>query len=249
MRLIYKEHQGISYQKYEFPYCIYAIKEPTDRYVDLYSKGFLPYTNDFSINDEIYYLARSVRIDLQQETLFNYKQKNLFNKLRNLFPDNEITISLVDKERFINDPIFIRWCIVYAKDHFLTEERLQYILSRPYLRQIMQIWHKDRLLANLFLISEDEALFHIWFNFYDTTITQSDFGKWILLQTIMYARRVGYKHYYIGTCYGNKAFYKLTLSPHTSYFNGEGWDLNIEKLKKNIISSLGNDLFFIPCVW
>ena len=67
MRLIYKEHQGISYQKYEFPYCIYAIKEPTDRYVDLYSKGFLPYTNDFSINDEIYYLARSVRIDLQQE--------------------------------------------------------------------------------------------------------------------------------------------------------------------------------------
>jgi len=237
MRLIYKEHKGISYQKYEFPYCVYAVKESTDHYTDLYSRGFLPYSNDFSIQDEIYYLARSVRIDLQKETLFNYKQNNVINKFRKKFPDEEITFRMVDKEQFYDDPIFIRWCLVYAKDHFLTEERLLYILSRPYLRQIMQIWQKDRLLANLFPISEDEELFHIWFNFYDTTITQSDFGKWILLQTIMYARRAGYKHYYIGTCYGNKAFYKLTLSPHTSYFNGEGWDLNIEKLKKNIVSS------------
>lgn len=234
MRLIYKEHKGISYQKYEFPYCVYAVKESTDRYTDLYSKGFLPYSNDFSINDEIYYLARSVRIDLQQETLFNYKQNNVINKFRKKFPDEEITILMVDKEQFIDDPIFIRWCLVYAKDHFLTEERLQYILSRPYLKQIMQIWHNDRLLAYLFPITEDDHLFHIWFNFYDATIKESEFGKWILLQTILYAKRAGYKHYYIGTCYGNKAFYKLTLSPHTGYFNGEGWSEDTRSLKIKI---------------
>ncbi len=231
MRLIYKEHKGISYQKYEFPYCVYAVKETNDRYTDLYSKGFLPYSNDLSINDEIYYLARSVRIDLQQENLFNYKQNNVINKFRKLFPNEEISIRMVDKEQFTNDPIFIRWCLVYAKDHFLKEERLQYILSRPYLRQIMQIWHQDRLLAQLFPIIEDQELFHIWFNFYDTTIKENDFGKWILLQTLQYAKQADFKHYYIGTCYGNKAFYKLTLSPHTSYFNGEGWNEDIRGLK------------------
>lgn len=152
MRLIFKEHKGISYQKYEFPYCVYAIKEP----------------------------------------------------------------------------------LVYAKDHFLTDERLQYILSRPYLKQIMKIEHGDRVLAFLFPIMERPDMFHIWFNFYDTTIQQNDFGKWILLQTIQYAKRADFKHYYIGTCYGIKAFYKLTLSPHTTYFNGETWDLNVDKLKKSL---------------
>lgn len=233
MRLIFKEHKGISYKKYEFPYCVYAIKEPTDRYIDIYSKGFLPYSNDFSINDEIYYLARSVRIDLQQETLFNYKQKNVLNKLGKLFPEKEIIISLVDKEQYIKDPVFIRWCLVYAKDHFLTEERLQYILSRPYLKQIMKIEHGDRVLAFLFPIMEGPDMFHIWYNFYDTSLNQNDFGKWILLQTIQYARKEGFKHYYIGTCYGLSAFYKLTLSPHTTYFNGECWSDELTKLKTN----------------
>jgi len=235
MRLIYKEHKGILYKKYEFPYCVYAIKEQTDLYVDLYSKGFLPYSNDFSIDEEIYYLARSVRIDLQQETLFNYKQKNVLNKLGKLFPEEEITISLLNKEQFIDDPIFARWCLVYAKDHFLTEERLNYILSRPYMKQIMKVQHGDRIVAFLFPIIEGPDMFHIWFNFYDTTIHENDFGKWILLQTIQYAKQAGFKHYYIGTCYGRSAFYKLTLSPHTSYFNGETWDLNVDKLKKSIL--------------
>jgi len=237
MRLIYKEHKGISYQKYEFPYCVYAVKETTDQYTDIYSKGFLPYSNDFSIEDEIYYLARSVRIDLQQKSLFNYKQNNVINKFRKQFTDEEITIQFVNKEKLIHDSVFIKWCLEHAKDHFLTEERLHYILLRPYLKQIMQIWHQDRLLANLFPIMEDEELFHIWFNFYDSSIKQNDFGKWILLQTLLYARKAGYKHYYICTCYGNKAFYKLTLSPHTSYFNGEAWSEDIRGLKNNLTNN------------
>jgi leucyl-tRNA---protein transferase len=234
MRLIFKEHKGILYQKYEFPYCVYAIKESMDSYADLYSKGFLPYSNDFDIQDEIYYLARSIRIDLQCEPLFCFKQKNIFNKFQKVFPFSEIAIQLIDKNLIVEDPEFINWCIIHAKDHFLSEDRLRYILSRPYLKQIMQIKHKDCVLAYLFPIIEAKTLFHIWFSFYDNTISLNDFGKWIILQTIKYAQEHGFKEYYIGTCYGITAFYKLTLSPKTFYFNGEYWDQRVSELRNKI---------------
>ena len=52
MRLLFKENENINYAQYEFPYCVYAIKEKNDLYTDIYKQGFLPYTNDFSISRE-----------------------------------------------------------------------------------------------------------------------------------------------------------------------------------------------------
>ena len=46
MKLIFKEFSVIDYNRYYFPYCVYCIKEQEDTYNDIYSKGFLPYTND-----------------------------------------------------------------------------------------------------------------------------------------------------------------------------------------------------------
>lgn len=233
MQLIYKEHSGINYTNYEFPYCVYGIKEPSDSYHDLYSVGFLPYTNDLTIEEEIYYLARSVRIDLESH-VWKFKQKNVLNKFAPVFPNHHININLVAKEECVTDRGFINWCIDNAKNHFLAEKRLNYILSRPYLTNILKVTFGRDVLAYIYIVSESDTLIHVWFSFYDLNIKMNDFGKWVLLKTIEWSKDKGFKYYYIGTCYSIIALYKLTLSSYTSYFSGREWESNISELKKRL---------------
>lgn len=234
MKLIFKEFSVIDYNRYYFPYCVYCIKEQEDTYNDIYSKGFLPYTNDFNIEDEIYYLARSVKVDLTGK-IWNYKQYNVFNKMSKIFSDADLKIQLLDKQLVIADADFKKWCLQNAKNHFLTEERLNYILSRPYLKNILVLKNTDQVLAYQFVVEENNRFFHTWFSFYDLNININDFGKWIILKVIEWCKSNNYVDYYIGTCYSKHAFYKLTLSPATSYFDGSTWNTDISTLKQKLL--------------
>jgi len=235
MKFQFKEYSGIDYSNYAFPYCVYCIKEENDNYSSIYSKGFLPYTNDLQEKEEIYYLARSVRIELKND-LWNYKQKNILNKFSKIYNNDFIKIELHKKETFLSDRSFENWCLNNAKDKFLTVERLNYIKSRPYLKEIMSISYKDNVLAYLFILNENFNFIHIWYSFYDLTKNQNDFGKWILLKVIEWSKKQDYQYLYIGTCYSISAFYKLTLSLFTTYFNGIEWTDKISDLKKILLT-------------
>lgn len=235
MKLQFREHSGIDYSKYAFPYCVYCLKEENDNYSNIYSKGFLPYTNELQIEEEIYYLARSVRIELMYE-IWNYKQKNIFNKFSKIYNNDFIKIELHKKETYLSDKNFEDWCILNAKNHFLTVERLNYIESRPYLKEIMTISYKDDVLAYLFIVNDNFNFIHTWYSFYDLTKNENDFGKWILLKAIEWSKNQGYQYFYIGTCYSKSAFYKLTLSPFTTYFNGIEWTNKVSDLKKRLLT-------------
>ncbi len=236
MQLKFKEHRGIDYSKYEFPYCVYGIKETSDNYTDIYSKGFLPYTNELDIKEEIYYLARSIRVDLNTK-LWNYKQKNVFNKFSKVYDNEFIKIGLQDKNELKNNPDFRNWCINNAKDGFLSEERLNYILSRPYLKRIITITYKDEILAYIFIVQEEDSFLHVWYSFYNLEIDTNDFGKWILLKIIEWSKENNFSYFYIGTCYSKSAFYKLTLSPFSQYNNGSEWIDDLSGLKKRLLNN------------
>ncbi len=236
MQLKFKEHSGINYKNYEFPYCVYGIKESTDNYTEIYSKGFLPYTNELDINEEIYYLARSIRVDLNTK-LWNYKQKNVFNKFSKLYDNDLINIRLQHKEELMDNPDFRNWCISNAKNSFLSEERLDYILSRPYLQNIMTISYEEEILAYIFIVKEKESFLHVWYSFYNLENTANDFGKWILLKIIEWSKSQGFSYFYIGTCYSKSAFYKLTLSPFSQYYDGSEWFSNLSELKKRLLNN------------
>lgn len=234
MKLQFREHIGVDYSKYAFPYCVYCIKEGKDKYHDIYSKGFLPYTNELDIDEEIYYLARSIRIPLMGE-LWNYKQKNVLNKFSKLYDDDFIKIEVQPKEKYLSDKQFQSWCLRNAKNDFLASERLNYIESRPYLKDIMSVSYKDEILAYLFIIHEGSDFLHVWYSFYDFAKNSNDFGKWILLKVIEWSKNQDYQYFYIGTCYSASAFYKLTLSPRATYFDGSIWNENISELKRRLL--------------
>ena len=234
MKLLFKENENINYAQYEFPYCVYAVLEKGDEYRNLYEQGFLPYSNDLKIQDEIFYLARSIRIDLQNHQ-WKFKQNNVFNKFRPTYPENTLTFELKDKAALIDNKAFRTWCLQNAKNRFLSDERLNYILSRPYLKQVLVISSGKKVLAYLFVISQNKDFVHVWFSFYDLQFSGHDFGKWIILNSIAWAKTQGFSWFYIGTCYSKNALYKLTLSSQTQYFSGNEWNENISDLKKKLL--------------
>ena len=63
MKIIFSEHQTI-YSSYTFSYGVYCIREDKDELVHIYEMGFLPFTGDLDIKKEAFYLARSLRIAL-----------------------------------------------------------------------------------------------------------------------------------------------------------------------------------------
>lgn len=235
MKIIYKEFSVVNYKEYQFPYCVYAIKEQGDHIADIYERGFLPYSNDLAEEKEIYYLARSIRIQLEKP-FFNYKQNNILNKFRAVFKDENLCFSLLKKEELINNADFRNWCIQNARGHFLSSERLVYILSRPYLKDILTISYEGKTLAYLLLIHEPGVFAHVWFSFYNLSLPHNDTGKWILLKTMLWLSQNHYPLFYIGTCYSKPAFYKLMLSTRSSYFDGEKWNEDIHSLKNKLLA-------------
>lgn len=235
MKFLFKEHGNIDYNQYKFPYCIYGIKEQKDTYDAIYEKGFLPFTNNLKEQNEIYYLARSLRIDLKEHH-FKSRQKNILNKFAKCFEEEQIVFKICEKKELVDNPLFLKWCLTNAKNGFLKEERLAYILSRPYLTHILSITHRQNTLAYLFIIQERKAFVHVWYSFYDLNVQLNDFGKWIFLKTIEWAEQQDYKKFYMGTCYSKNAFYKLSLSPATYFFDGCNWVPKITELKKKLLT-------------
>lgn len=233
MKIVYKEFPSINYKEYQFPYCIYLIKEDSDSYRDIYERGFLPYSNDLTVEEEVYYLARSVRIELK-EPFFNYKQHNILNKLKHIFEDDKLHFSLSKKDNLIDNSLFRGWCLKQAKDQFLTRERLHYILSRPYLQDILTLSYDEQTLGHILLVHEPYKFAHVWFSLYDLSLPYNDMGKWVLLKTMQWLYQKEYPFFYIGTGYTISSFYKLMLSPRTSYFDGERWNSDVRSLKKRV---------------
>lgn len=234
MKLLFEENEAIDYEQYQFPYCVYAVKEEGDSYNQLYKNGFLPYTNNLKEENEIYYLARSVKIALSEHHLKS-KQKNILNKLSEIYDDQNLQFELIDKSKLIDDPSFIEWSLRNAKNGFLSAERLSYILKRPYLQQIIRIRYQEDCLAYLYIVHENKDFIHVWYSFYDLRIDHNDFGKWIFLKTIKWAKAQDYSSLFLGTCYAKGAIYKLSLSPATSFFNGQIWDQNTSALKRKLV--------------
>ena len=64
MKIFFSEN-NVDYGTYTFNYAIYAQKESMAELTEIYDKGFLPYTGNINIESDLFYLARSLRVDLQ----------------------------------------------------------------------------------------------------------------------------------------------------------------------------------------
>lgn len=220
------------YNTYTFNYAAYCIKESQVELPDIYAKGFLPYSNNIEIEPEIYYLCRSLRVDLA--TFVDSSENRRVNRK---MEDFDIQIRAIPKADFdLESSAFQQFCFKYAAERFsnnaMSQERLDYILNRPSATHVIEYTSKGELLGYIWAVIEGSML-HYWYAFFETKYLQSHpIGKWMMWRTIRWAKETGLSHIYLGTCYGTKSLYKVRDFKALEYFNGSFWSKDTKYLKQ-----------------
>ncbi|NOZ62509.1 MAG: GNAT family N-acetyltransferase [Calditrichaeota bacterium] len=230
MKTFYSQHQ-INYSSYTFSYSVYAVREPDDRISDIYNQGFLPYTGDLSIERDIFYLARSVRVDLER---FKITSEN--RRVDRIASALAIRVEPIRKENFNGaDPNFLSFCSKFASARFhggkMDPERILYIFKRKMLTHILVFQSIERTYGYVFA-GIHENMLHYWYAFFDLAFLQShSLGKYMMWRTIRWAKDKNLNHVYLGTCYGRRSLYKIRDHKGIEFFDGCRWNQNVDLLK------------------
>ena len=106
------------------------------------------------------------------------------------------------------------------------------ILSRDNYNKIFVFYFNQSPIGYV-LTYFNKSIIHYWFSFYETKFMKDfSLGKYIMEQVIYYAKSKKLKHVYLGTCYGNKALYKVRDFKGIEFYDGEIWNSNVKSLKE-----------------
>lgn len=236
MRLHFRE-SSVDYRHYTFPYRVLAEKESSDTLASIYEQGFLPASNDYAEERELFYLARSLRLDLR-ELGFDKKRRYLQHRgTETGLHSNRLSI----KELMASHPRWkesvIEWVEGRFQPPYMTSERLEYILKRNFLTQCIATYC-DTELVGITLLPHDAAIAHYWFVFYDPEWNPArSLGKWILGDCGRLHQEQGFEYLYLGTCYTKTAAYKFQgIASGVEFYEGSTWSDSIEELQKRLTS-------------
>jgi len=230
MRIFYSESKP-EYTSYTFNYGIYCIKESNDELTEIYQSGFLPYSGNTKLASDVFYLARSLRVELDR---FDDSSEN--RRVDRKMQPLEISFDIIDKETVLNqDDLFIQFCELYIGARIgeaMTPERLRYILTLSTGTHILKFKQGSKIVGYV-LASCSEEMVHYWFSFFDLDLMQShSIGKWMMWSVIRWAKQDGKKYVYLGTAYGEKSLYKVRDHKGLAFFDGQGWNQDLKLLKE-----------------
>jgi hypothetical protein len=230
--LIYFNSEYVKdYGNYSFGYARYAIREEGDRVDKILEGGFLPYTGDPTLQYPLYYLSRSLRINLAK-----YEAGSENRRVNRKFEGRGFSFEwswkkasghLIDGLRDL--------ALNFSRQRFSTgqmpKDRFDYIFDSPAGTDLMLV-KKDGKLVAYVLCGKSDLSLHYWFSFYDTTLVEwGPFGKWIMWKAIEWSKERGLKYVYLGTCYGSKALYKARDFKGAEYYDGTLWSDDMKALK------------------
>ena len=233
MKLFRSEYLN-DYSNYTFGYAIYAVKEEQGDITPIYNSGFLPYTGNPRLKYPVFYLGRSIRIDLENFSSSS-ENKRVDRKSQDLNPQvNRFKITEFD----IENNEFTDFCLNYAHERFsnnaMDKSRLKYILHSGIATDIFRFTpaaDSDETLGYVLAVVNDEIL-HYWFSFYDTSyISEFALGKWMMWRMIKWSKDNGLKYTFLGTAYGEKSLYKIRDFKALEFFDGNNWNNDIKLLK------------------
>jgi len=226
---IFRSESLVDYTTYTFNYAIYCRQDNADETTAVYRQGFLPYSNSLQLETPHHYLARSLRAELDKFTPTS-ENRRVEKKMAELAPRLEV----IDKKDFRRDKAFDKFCLDYAGVRFggaFTPERFQYVYNWKYFNKIFRFTSQNGdLLGYVFAVMNDEIL-HYWFSFYDLKHSRLGLGKWMMYSVITWAKEKGLQEVYLGTCYGQKAMYKMRDFKGLSFFDGNAWNPDMKLLK------------------
>lgn len=226
---IFKSESLVDYSTYTFNYAIYCIKESDKEIPMIYNKGFLPYSNDINLQKETYYLARSLRVDLQDFRISS-ENRRVDKKIQPINPSFK-AIPILEFD--VEDKSFVNFCMDFASQRFsesISAERLSYILSSKSISHIFEFQIGDEKIGYVIAIIEDDTL-HYWFSFFSLNYQEFGLGKWMMFSVIQWAVENELSFVYLGTCYGEKSLYKVRDFKGISFFDGNQWSKDVKMLK------------------
>lgn len=234
VQIFYSEFNR-NYSNYTFSYAVYAVIDEGDTLTQAYEKGFLPYSGVHEYSRpgqirEIFYLARSLRVDLTQ---FEMRSEN--KRVLRSASDLNIEMELLAKQEVVDDSAFQEFCSDYARERFssgeLPEARWNYILKRSCGTHIFRFSIDGKPIGYV-LAGMDARSVHYWFSFFDTSyFDKFPIGKYLMTSVIKWAKEQGKAHIYLGTCYGRKSLYKARDFKGAEFFEGSSWKADRALLK------------------
>ena len=164
MRKILKEDR-VDYKNYRFGYTVNIILEESESIEEAFNNGFLPYTGDLDNDKEVYYLARSIRINLKEYERLS-ENKRVIKKIK---LSHSIDVDEFNKEDFSHNNKFLNFSLKYSSERFsnepLSNKRLQLIIKRNNYNKIF-IFKSDENEVGYVLTYSNSNIIHYWFAFY-----------------------------------------------------------------------------------
>lgn len=240
MRLHFRE-SSVDYGHYSFPYRVLAERENGESLSSIYEQGFLPASNDAAEEKELFYLARSLRLDLQN---LAYDKKRRYLQRRGQEAGLQ-TKNCSIKELTERHPDWLELSISWTKDRFdhpyMTSSRLNHVLRHSFLSEAIATYCEAELVG-VTLLPQDLASAHYWFVFYNPNWSPDrSLGKWILGDCARHYKELGLDYLYLGTCYTTKAAYKFQgISSGVQFYEGSAWSNSIDELQKRLRSDEEN---------
>jgi arginine-tRNA-protein transferase len=226
---IFRSESFVDYSTYTFNYAIYCIKENQQEIPEIYDKGFLPYSNDTELQQETYYLARSLRVDLA-----NFSDSSENRRVLKKIADQEPDFKVIPITEFaIDDKKFQDFCFHFASQRFsepLSHKRLQYILKNKSISHVFEFSMQQKVVGHVITIVENETL-HYWFAFFELDFQEYSLGKWMMFSVINWAKENNLQYVYLGTCYGEKSLYKVRDFKGLTFYDGNQWNSDMKLLK------------------
>jgi arginine-tRNA-protein transferase len=239
MKIFFSESKP-EYSSYTFNYGIYCIKESNTELTEIYQSGFLPYSGNIQLESEVFYLARSLRVELDRfaDTSENRRVDRKIAPLG-------IKMEILNKVDVLNsDPHFLPFCTAYASERIgeaMTAERLNYILALESGTHIFKFSRENQPVGYV-LAPCNKDMVHFWFSFFEVDLMKShSLGKWMMWKVLCWAAETHKSHVYLGTAYGDKALYKVRDHKGLAYFDGVSWNHDLEQLKTWCKADQGRD--------
>lgn len=250
MKLLFCENLP-EYDRYNYPYRVYARLDGDDDSDDVngnnragiskkaikeinnaYEQGFL----QSRIAPNIYYLARSVRVDLQ-------KFKPSSENRRILRKNKMIQLQIRSLRNFKYGYNIGKFAKQYFKKRFgkvlIVPSKMRKLFTQEYFTDVAVYWitadsnQQKSNIVGYCLCNQTDRLLHYVYPFYDISLIDRNLGMGMMVKAVMWAKKTDKRYVYLGSCYDKSAFYKLQFEG-VEFFDGIGWSNDIELLKKSV---------------
>lgn len=232
MRLFFIE-QSIDYQRYRFGYRPMLELEPGDTVEEVYERGFLPFSGDPADRRNLFYLARGIRWPLDRFALDKGRRYDFrrFDQMSPTFHVARKTEALEALPRDWAENAF-RWMRERFGEVYLSPARFDHILGKTYFNHIAWASVGNTPFAYILLSIHGNSA-HYWYAFFDTLRHPAySPGKWLMARSAQWALGQGLAYLYVGTGYGPGAAYKTRGVAGAEFFDGEGWNPDLEELRR-----------------